>query len=350
MKLCIEEADLQKDRETLIRLLDENRDYTVTDNRYEWLYLNNPAGRACAWLLKDAEKSSFVGASAAIPRRMWVNGEIMDCFVLSDFSIDPNYRTLGPAVKLNRASVDPVLSGSTPFAYDFPSEKMAVVHRWIKARLLGTAVRMVKPLRVEPFLSKKTGLPLLPKLAGLAGDFLLLHRLSLTMDKGYTAECHEVGIETFNDDFSRLDHELGPQFPVCGVRDREYLVWRYAQNPLRRYHVVGLKKDGQHAGHGIFSLNEQRRITVYDMYAGKDLFVRKNLVRGLVRAGVELKADALEVVLFDKDPWMGLLEEFRFSKRSEQAQVFVFIPEKSRLAGIVDNPGNWHLFQGDRDT
>ena len=71
---------------------------------WDWLYVHNPDGPARAWLAED-DGGEAVGVAAAFPRRVWIEGREHTCWNLGDFAIRPDHRSLGPAVRLQRAAV-----------------------------------------------------------------------------------------------------------------------------------------------------------------------------------------------------------------------------------------------------
>ena len=99
MKLKIIEADIENDKDIIIKILDQNREYRVDEKRYNWLYLNNPFGRAKSWMAVDEVSNHVIGAAAALPRLVWVEGKKVHSHVLSDFSINREYRSLGSPLR-----------------------------------------------------------------------------------------------------------------------------------------------------------------------------------------------------------------------------------------------------------
>src|SRR3974390_952369 len=121
MGIRLREADLASDDAALIELVRTNLGQTDTAaQRFQWLYRDNPYGPARAWLAFDGSGPP-VGMCALFPRLAYVNGnEVLGC-VLGDFCVSKQYRSLGPAVQLQRACLSAIESGQFSFGYDFPS-------------------------------------------------------------------------------------------------------------------------------------------------------------------------------------------------------------------------------------
>src|SRR5438067_1465189 len=100
MNIVVRRADLDQDREPIIETLLHHLTPRSTAARYEWLYRSGPHGEARAWVATDTESQRIIGVAAAFPRRVRSEmGESL-AWVLGDFCIDKQYRSLGPALQL----------------------------------------------------------------------------------------------------------------------------------------------------------------------------------------------------------------------------------------------------------
>ena len=340
------EADLQRDRETIERIFADNRDCKVPRSRYDWLYLNNPFGPARAWLVQDVSTGRFFGASAAIPR---INGKIASGYVLSDFSIDQNYRSLGPAIKLDKATISSIDREDFRLAWDFPSESMAKVHQWLKFSPFGNLARFVRPIRSCGLLEAGQGRRLgLKSLCGCIDAAFRLARPRL--DRGYGFDIHRASPTVFDESFSELDLRVGPCFPVCGTRSPEYLGWRYGENPLRDFHVLSLKHEGRLAGFSVYAIDERNAMRIYDLFAEDEPKAKKNLLAAVVGAAEESTVGSVEVSLLEGGPWDECLKRCLFFSRESAHRVFVFPSRKRPLGSSADSPEKWLITDGDRDV
>src|SRR6516165_11096555 len=91
------------DRGIIIEVLARYLTPLSDDHRFQWLYLNGVHGTPQAWLAVDANGDNICGAAAAFPRRFQMGNEEVLGWVLGDFCLDPQYRSLGPALQLQRA-------------------------------------------------------------------------------------------------------------------------------------------------------------------------------------------------------------------------------------------------------
>src|SRR5260370_6547401 len=149
MDTVIRQSKLHADRVPLIEAL--NRWLTPESNghRFEWLYLNSPHGEARVWLSTLGATGPIVGAAAAFPKKMLVRGVPTAGCVLGDFFIAPQYRTIGPALQLQRACLDAMDSPSLQIFYDFPAAAMLPIYKRLSIEPSGRMVRLAKPLRAD---------------------------------------------------------------------------------------------------------------------------------------------------------------------------------------------------------
>ena len=130
MPYVVKEADLIQEKQRMLSLLTGNRerqgfDY---DKRYDWLYLDNPSGKATAWIIWDEKSGDPAGFTAVFPRQILVNGNELTCWNCGDFSIEKAHRALGVAVQLRKEAKHNVDSGKIPFLYAHPNNKMVHIH------------------------------------------------------------------------------------------------------------------------------------------------------------------------------------------------------------------------------
>ncbi len=105
MAKLVRPAHIHRERAAIIDFLSTYLSPEANDSRYEWLYCKNPEGMARVWVACETETGMITGVSAAFPRRIHRWGEEVRGYVLGDFCIHPDYRSLGPALALQRSSL-----------------------------------------------------------------------------------------------------------------------------------------------------------------------------------------------------------------------------------------------------
>lgn len=356
MKFFVRTADADEDYEAVCKIFNETRAEPADTQRFKWLYRQNPAGEALLWVIVDEVKDSIVGAAASLPRWMWIKGKLQLAFVLADFSIQEEYRSLGPALKLNRATLEPVRQGLAVFAYDFPSRSMAAVHRWMKIPPLGRLLRLVRPMALSQVPADGFSLNIKKAFKLLDGPFRKLQRIypSRKMARNFHYVESPAVSEVFDNSFTALDRRVAGQYSICGARDAAYLRWHYALNPIRTYHVIQLYQKDRLCGYAIVHWDEGRldagRLKIYDLFCESPREIRRNLLAALLAFADRLGANFVEVSLLESNTWCEYLKQFGFLERPDVSEVFVFPGVDPILGRLCMQKEAWYLTLGDRDT
>ncbi len=343
MRIEIREADLDKDRQllidTLLRYLTEGSD----GRRYDWLYLNNPHGRAKTWIATDGDNGTMVGVASSFPRRIHFDRKRETVWVLGDFCINSDYRSLGPALALQKACLRRTVSTTRTFCYDFPNTGMAAIYKRIGIEPMGAMVRLARPLRVDRVLERTIKFKPLVRGLAVAGNAWL----KLTSPKAKSSGDLEVASHEgeCGEEFSRLASRVGYGYGICVDRSAEYLNWRYLAAPLNRFEISTVRDRSSLLGYAVY---EQRgsNATIADLFAVEDppavLLLVGRVIELLRNRGVV----TVSLPILESHRWVPWMRKLGFHPR-ESSPVFVYAPEDSLL-----NPEGkeWFLMCGDRDS
>lgn len=338
-------ADLKLDRPLLTDLLSRNLNSgAAAGPRFDWLYLENPQGLARVWLALDDRTASGVGAAAAFPRKLIVGDSIRLGYVLGDFCIDPQHRSLGLALQLQRACLEQLGSSGSCLAYDFPSEGMMAIYRRMQISPEGRMVRWSKPLRADRKIGE-SGVPsaLVRILAAPINTLLEWKDIASLSNSGWTIAEHRGNCE---DEFTQLAHAVGSRYGTCVERSSEYLNWRYLKHPLVHYEVLTARRGKDLMGYVVFSYMEQDA-KIVDLFGFSNTEMWTALVAHVVlrlrtRAVITLSIPALTT-----NPWTGVLKKWGFRPR-ENAPVVICAPGSTTTFKHTASP--WHLTDGDRES
>lgn len=346
--LEVHEESLARAHTETLALLEATRRRSVCEARFDWLYRNNPDGPAVLWTLRRRSNGELAGFTAALPRRMRVDGKLYTCWNGADFSMHPRYRTLGPAIKLRRAARDAVDAGQADFLYAHPNERMAAVHARVGHREVGRMVRYAKPLKSALFLQERLGNRAAAAVLGIAADGLLRvtarelrHRPSIQVQL--------VSPARFDDRFDQLFERSASSSRVIGVRDARYLAWRYTENPLYETHLLAAESEGQLRGYLLFTVDDHRVGHIKDVFPPGDAAVLRDLVVAAIREGRKQGLKSLSFVALECHPLLSIIPGFGFRLRPGQSRMFAYGPPESALRTILPQPQSWFLAVGDRD-
>ena len=347
MPITVRNADLEVDQEIILRTLSKNLP-SISDSldRFNWLYKQNPAGSAQAWLAIDSGTRSCIGVAAAFPRHMLLKGCPETAWVLGDFCLDKPYRSLGPALMLQRKCLEGITSGAVSFFYDFPSQSMMKVYHRLGIGPFAKIIRFAKPLRldrkVEGFVTNRVFAKFLSK----CGNFLIksLNRKLVVPES--LKIIHHYG--PFDIEFSKLADEIASSYGVCVVRSAEYLNWRYRDNPLYEYEVLAAYQGVGLVGYLIYR-KDGDYATLVDVFALRDPAIIGCLLQGMVKGlyssgGVSVSAPVVE------DHFLGeMLRHHGFIER-ETVSLVVYGLERLPARDDLAKCAKWFIMEGDRDS
>ena len=318
MKLVIQESDLERDRMVLIETLGQYLSESSTERRFDWLYTQNPYGRARTWVARNSENGEVVGTSAAFRCRAIVDGMEKNGWVLGDFCVADKYRTLGPALQLQRATLAGILeAGKSDFYYDFPSVKMLAIYERCNVLPAGRMMRLAKPLRFDKRqqTGKSTGW-MRPAIA--MGNFILrgldtrirYHRKwSVALHAGYC-----------DDEFTILNERTGSGNSFEIQRSAEYLNWRYLKHPDLQYEILTVRDGDKLQGYVVFSRNNDVA-NIAEWRVGNNSGLLKALLWGLIRRLRQTETMTLSAFLRDTDPRLPILRSMGFWPRESSPVV-----------------------------
>ena len=343
MGLEIRLVDPNSERELLMDTLKRFLTPTSDSKRFDWLYLDNPFGKARVWISREMAKGSVAGMAAAFPRRVWVNGKSEIGWVLGDFCLNPQYRSLGPALALQRECLKEINQAYQTFCYDFPSQVMMAIYRRMGMKAYGNLVRLAKPLRIDRKVRKFVKREWVVQGLSLPGNLLLKARdHKVNVPAGITFDFFK---EPFGDEFTRLDKEIVLPNSVCLQRSAEYLNWHYLQNPLYQFEVFTARKEGVLQGYLIFYQNGEDG-TIVDLRCVPETSHILTLIDRVTDTLRGRKVMTVSLPIFESHPWTNLFQSRGFVAR-EESPVVVYAPGNTDM---TQDSCKWFLMYGDRDS
>lgn len=334
MSARVREAKSRDERTELVRTLIESFSGWTDDQKFDWLYLDNPWGEACCWVL-DVD-GDIAGVSSAFPRVVRHRKRELRGWVLGDFCVARQQRSLGPAMKLQRAAFDAVDRGDVDYWYDFPSSSMMAIYQRMGEVAVGELVRMVYLLRADRAVAERVRNPMLAKTLSAAGNTVLATRTALTK----RARSFEVSSRTraFG---GTTDVGFDLAHGVALSRTPEYLNWRYSSNPAGPMSILSVA-DGSDTS--IVYRNAEDSVEIVDVFGARDEKALREMILALIDEAKAHDALSITTCLSSEHPWRRVFGDVGF--RSRETAPFVVY---SREAAIAD-AAIWYLQSGDRDT
>jgi hypothetical protein len=311
MGVYLRAADLFRDEEVLVTL---GRKYlpAMDANRFRWVYRENPFGPARVWLALDEANDAPVGMAGVFPRRGYVAGaEVLGC-VLGDFCISENYRSLGPAVQLQRACLSLIKNGEFIFYYDFPSNRMVSIYQYLGIATADRSVRLIKFLKADAAVRRLVPLKSVSGMISRGTNEALALRDRIRSTSG-SVECRLVE-EPCSEEYSGLAMRVGSSLGDCILRTPEYLNWRYRQHPSQRYELLAAYRGGRLQGYCFFHVTENEAY-ISDLFGIQEQETTRVLLNRLVNLLHSREIAAINMSVLASDPRLELLKHLGFWSR-----------------------------------
>jgi len=342
MKSTIRRAEIDKEKASLTAFLSTHLPTGASSARYDWLYCRNPEGKAWVWTITDAEGGEILGVAAAFPRRICHRGNMQRGFVLGDFCIHPEYRTLGPALALQRQSLQDLSEAGVAFLYDFPSDSMVSIYRRLGMGTARKMIRFAKPLKAnrktKQWISNEFAAS---GLAAAINSYLFLRDYRVRRKPRWVI-AEETG--PCGEEFEKAAARWSTRMGLCAARTADYLNWRFLQHPQRQYHLFTARSSSELCGYLICELGGEDA-TVADMLAQDDAVCR-DLLRETSREMRRRDACTLSMPLPALHPQRKLLESCGFQAR-EASTIMLLDVGKKFDDSLADS---WYLTHGDRES
>jgi Acetyltransferase (GNAT) domain len=341
----VRSAGVHEERAALIAFLSAYLSPDANEARYDWLYCKNPAGAGRTWVAYAAETGIIIGVAAAFPRRIQSGDKEMRGYVLGDFCIHPDYRSLGPALTLQKCVLEDLTREGAGFVFDFPSTSMLAIYKRLRIEPRESTIRFAKPLRAERQIRKRISNGIIERTLSVAANAALRLR-----DVGFgrsgswtiteeTAPCGE--------EFTQAFRQWRPRMGTCADRTAEHLNWRFLQHPQRRYQLLTARKEGRLCGYLIYYWAGEDG-TVVDLLAEED-HVCKALLFETIAILRSCGASTLSAPFLSSHVGRRVFEDCGFQPRESSPVIVLKLPWG--IGQQADqSTDRWFLTHGDRES
>jgi hypothetical protein len=339
MTIHVREASLIDDAIILTSLARNYLDEAADEKRFRWLYLENPFGPARTWIAYTTTGEN-IGMAAIFPRRMYSDRGIVTGCVLGDFCVSPDYRTVGPALQLQRSCLASAQSPEFAVAYDFPSTTMCSIYQHLGVRSIGKSVRLARVLRLDGKLQGAFRSPLVSRPATAAANFVLALK-----DRKTAAESGlhlQLELPPCGPEYTKLAEQVASSVGVCTVRSAEYLNWRYGQHPHVKYEFLTARRQSSLLTYCTFTVSD-RSATVVELFGDMNPRLVTVIMGELVKLLRDRGIETISMPVLSSDRRINLLRRLGFWSR-EAAPVIGF-SGKSVLSS-----SQMFLMHGDRES
>ncbi len=341
----IRSAEVHQERATLTAFLSTYLSPDANEARYEWLYCKNPEGVARVWVACTGDAGMVVGAAAAFPRRIRSRGKVVRGYVLGDFCVHPDYRSLGPAVALQKCVLEDLSTEDAGFVFDFPSTSMLAIYRRLRIEPQESVIRFAKPLRADRQIRRRITNKAAERTLSIAANAALRIR---DVGLGRSSEWTMAQENTpCGEEFTLAFQQWGARMGTCADRSAAYLNWRFLQHPQRRYHFLTARRKGRLCGYLIYDWSGEDG-TVVDLLAEEDQICTALLIETIAimrRYG----ANTLSAPFLGLHVGREIFEYCGFQPRESTPVMVLALPWAANRR-VDQGADGWYLTHGDRES
>ncbi|MHB8073368.1 GNAT family N-acetyltransferase [Desulfosporosinus fructosivorans] len=201
----------------------------------KWQYEDNPAGPAVIQLARDLDTNQLAGQNVVIPMRFKTDNRPMNGTLCLNILTREAFCGQGIFTGLAEPVYQDCIEQGLEFCYAFPNpNSYPGFIRKLGFTDLGSVPLLLRPLNPKALVQKKLGSLLAP----LALPFHLLFRVKEPSNDRYEVyPLSALNLSELNAFWTKIQHK----YPIMGIRDADYLRWRYFDIPLRDYQIYGVR-------------------------------------------------------------------------------------------------------------
>ena len=325
-----------KYRKEIIALWKNNLPDTP-EGRLDWM-IDNPEGSPIWYLAFSEEDKKVAGSISVMPRKVKISGKTYVAGIVGDFAIEKAYRVFGPALQLMNTVINDYSRLGLAFLYTFPNQASEAIALRGGFKRIGFTSRFVKPFRTKNQLAKYVH-PVLANIISQGLDFAL--RL-FSRETYMRTNMLSHQIRELNSGYDLFRGEIENTYRVLGERSREYLKWRYFENPLYRFNMYVFRRtsSGSMLGYVIFT-SLHNTIHIFDMVASHEE-VFKGMLGQFLRDARRDGYDSVSIRMLNDNPLCSCIKLFGFMDRKENVALQVF-------GDCNFSSKEWVFFDGDRN-
>ncbi len=350
MTYSIFQADLQNDKDNILSFWRDNQTDTL-DQKYKWIYEDNPAGKANVWLVNLDESGECVGMVSLFHRRFSGSKQSFSAGIAGDYLVNKKHRVLKPALMLQKSIISAVHDGMVDFIYAFPNEAAEAIVKRTGYKLIGSKTRLVKFIKTEPILLK-WGLPkMLISLLSPILNFALRFTSVETWFRGSNDfVCEEIN--EFDERFDQLWEAEKSKFTISGERTAEHLKWRFQGLPHDANKIFAAFDSQKSVLKGyIVYRHQDNAVEIRDLFFASDEKASFTLMNRFLRHVRPLAPDSIEITLLKNNYVDERMRRFGFLKRKSSKNIYLYcFQEVWKDLTLSGEPHNFLLMESDDDT
>ena len=314
---------------------------------WRWQFIDGPAGKALIHIVED--KGKVVGHFADLPRWFSFYGKVVHGTLSVDIMVHPDYRRRGVFQAMERYAIQRVKDENGLFmtAYLIRRETIQGFKKMGWKGVLELPV-LVYPIKFSGIVNRYFHFLPLRFLAGGAAK-LFYNFFFQTRKRDGSKEIVTEEIRKLDDEFESFWHKALSLHPIIGVRERDYMTWRYFQHPTRTYTVYRVKEGGEMKGYIVLrkvELLNFNSAVIVDLLALDEGALSALVEKGIQHSSQE-GADLLGFMVPKGHLYYKILRRMGFLPSLKMFLFMVYSHEEGK--GLFD-PKAWYVNWGDTDV
>jgi GNAT superfamily N-acetyltransferase len=314
---------------------------------WRWEFMEGPDGKALIYIVEDGKR--MIGHFADIPRRFSLHGKVV-CGTLSvDLMVHPDYRRKGIFQAMGKYAIQRVKNEKGLFMISCPIRRETIQGfkkiGWEEVERLPV---LAYPIRFSGIANRYLRFPPISLFVGGVVRFFYL--LLCGLKKKKEIEGMEIEKVSMLDElFDSFWQKALSLHPILGVRNRNYLTWRYQEHPTRKYTIYRAKRGGEMKGYIVLRKVKLLRFNsavIVDLLALDEGTLAALLEKG-IQYGREEGTDLLGCMLPQGHSYYKTLRERGFF-RSFKTFLLMIYPHSDRKIFLA--PEKWYVNWGDTDV
>jgi len=314
---------------------------------WRWEFIEGSEGKAYLYIVEDGNR--IVGHFADIPRRFSVEGKVVFGTLSLDLMVHPDYWRKGIFMAMGRYGTQRVKQENGLLMTAFPIRLETILGlKKIGWRQVAELPVLVYPIRFSGIVNRYFHfIPLSILVGGAARFFYTLFSKARRRDEFKGIEVEEI--RQLDDQFEAFCRKALSLNPIMGIRDQNYLTWRYIQHPTRTYTIFRATKGGEMGGFIVLrkvDLLEFNSAVIVDLLALDRTFLMALVDRG-IEHGRKEGVDLLGFMVPKVHPYYKILRESGFlpSFKTFLFMIYSHVEEKNLF-----DPKGWYVNWGDTDV
>ncbi len=333
-------------RAEVLELMELVQGHATTPQEFIWWFENNPTGDLNIYLGLHAGRVIAICCHSTFA--MLYRGEERNVSIPLNVLTHPDYRGQGLFSNLEIASERDALEAGSAFMLGFPNKaSMPILVKRLGWGRIETERLYFRPLRCERLARR---VPVLELIAPAFIPFSALFRGGSDLSKlGLVAD----RVETFGEWADEIWEANKTTLPICMVRRKEYLNWRFCEDPKKKYSAWLIRKGDTAVGYCVLGSITKQQIHIGYVANSLMLPEYRELGFAIERTFIEhFREIEMDLVLRWHSSWEGPGRPYWKSKYLLLPKRLSFIYKSGSVqveAREFEDSGNWFLQLGDLD-